>query len=341
MTSNIKILTAVLVLQVGLFAYLATKRDDLAVFDKTEKFVTWKEDAVNRIEVTDREGQTVTLAKENNVWTLPGKDSFRANPEKVNKVIEVVTTSDRGWPSGKTTIAAKQFHVVDDNFERKLTFKNGDEVLSTLYLGNSPGFRKVYARVDGQDNTYSLVFNTYEVPTTDVDWLDKTVLHLDKAELNEISMNGFKIASEGGQFNVANLSEGKTTNRAKVDTLVRTVTKPDFEDLLPTNAFSTDTLVEYHLMTTQGEKRTHSFYKLDEGQDKAKSDTEQKDPEYVALTASNHPKKVFKVRYSRIKSIIGLTKSDLETDDDAKKNPSDGGMSQSATPDTALETSTN
>ena len=56
-------------------------------------------------------------------------------------------------------IAAKQFSVVDDKFERKISFTNKDNTQTKLYLGSSPGFKKVNARVDNETNTYKIEYN--------------------------------------------------------------------------------------------------------------------------------------------------------------------------------------
>jgi hypothetical protein len=43
-----------------------------------------------------------------------------------------------------------------DAFERKVVLAAGDKPLATLWLGESPNFRRVYGRADGDDAIYDL-----------------------------------------------------------------------------------------------------------------------------------------------------------------------------------------
>ncbi len=54
--------------------------------------------------------------------------------------------------------------------------RNTDKVVGDLYLGTSPGFKKVHARRADSDDIYAITFANYEATARTDDWLDKALL---------------------------------------------------------------------------------------------------------------------------------------------------------------------
>src|SRR5690606_26226213 len=70
----------------------------------------------------------------------------------------------------------ERFEVTEDNYQRRLAFYQGDELLGSYYFGTSPGFRQTHVRRDGENDVYAVSFNNFDLPTDANDWLDKTLL---------------------------------------------------------------------------------------------------------------------------------------------------------------------
>ena len=52
------------------------------------------------------------------------------------------------------------------------------ETLGTVYLGTSPGFRKIHARSAGHDAIFSINLNNFDIPTTAGAWLEPRLLQV-------------------------------------------------------------------------------------------------------------------------------------------------------------------
>ena len=131
---------------------------------------------VEEINIDDDRDREVTLRLEGGSWRLPELDNMPADPEKVEALIAAITSQDHGWPVADTVAARQRFQVAAYHFRRRITLIGESELLGTVYLGTSPGFREVHARNDAEDAIYSIAFNVFDAPTTPSDWLDRRLL---------------------------------------------------------------------------------------------------------------------------------------------------------------------
>ncbi len=322
---TIQILSGILVLQVILVGFLQTRKDKLATFDKEETLFTVKVDDADKFVVEDNEKKKLELTKQNNQWILPGKNNFPASETKFKDMIAALTHMKKGWPAGKTMISAKQFKVVDEDFERKISFYHGDKLLTTLYLGSSPGFKKVYARVDQDPLTYSLEYNTYDVPTALNDWMDKNVYSLNQEKVKNIEFpNNIHLENKGGLFTVAGLGEQELTNSVKVDPLVKVALNPEFDDIMD-KAFQDQTsILQYTVTTLEDKKIVFNFSKILGAQPVAEKkdgapEAAKSEEETYALTVSSMPDRIFKVKKLRVENLFALKREDLVKAKEEKK----------------------
>jgi len=130
--------------------------------------------SVTRLEITDGEGATVTLDKTADGWRVNGE--LRADSGKIDELLDKFAGFTNLWPVATTSGSQSRFEVSEDKFQRRLEIDTADGSKDVIYLGTSPGYRRVQARNADSDEVFSIEFANYEVPTTVGEWVDKTQL---------------------------------------------------------------------------------------------------------------------------------------------------------------------
>ncbi len=155
--------------------------------------VVVSQDHINRLVLEGPDHSKVTLEKEGANWTLPDLGQFPADSNRVNSVLEKITSSKTSPPVAITAWAKTRFKVDDEAFERRITLAENDKPLATLYVGSSPGLRRSYVRVGGNDAIFALELAAYDVPVQLADWEDKTVLRLEMNDITALEIAGLRI----------------------------------------------------------------------------------------------------------------------------------------------------
>ncbi len=170
MNGRLPLLAALLIVQLLIIAavvLVGEESGDAALLLELEP------EAVTGLEIEDGEGATVMAVRADGGWTV---DGLPADGDKLLDAIEALGAGRAAWPVATSAGARERFEVEDDAFQRRvqLTLAEADPV--TLYLGTSPGFRRVHARREGEDAIYSIDFGVHQLPTDLDDWLDKGLL---------------------------------------------------------------------------------------------------------------------------------------------------------------------
>ena len=118
----------------------------------------------------------VSLALKDNQWSINDDQEIVATKSKVESTLGKLTALKTNWPVATTTSSHKRFEVSQDKFQRKIELFSGDNLVGELYLGTSPGFKKVHIRRAGDDEVYALTLNNYDFPVKVSEWLDKSLL---------------------------------------------------------------------------------------------------------------------------------------------------------------------
>lgn len=232
MSNVIKLLIVLLVVQVGLVAWVNRPGDDLKAFDATGPLVSVTAAEVDEVVIDEKGKAPLVLKREGEQWILPDKGGFPVAPKKLTGFLEKLLAAKPSWPVGKTLVAAKQLKVADDDFERKIRLLQKDKPLAEVYLGSSPGFRKVHARLDGEANTYAIAFNVFDAPTNPADWYDRDLLRLTSGDLERIDMGAYALNRGDKGFDVEGLAADERTDTDKAREVVNKVTALSFTDEL-------------------------------------------------------------------------------------------------------------
>ena len=138
-----------------------------------EPFLSFDADAADAVEVSNEDG-SVRLAREGELWTL--ESGLPADDSKVTEMLDKLADAAGGWPVATSDSTAVRFEVTEDSHQRHIRIGAGDDDLADIYLGTSPGYRRVHARhADGGD-VYAIDFSNYEAGVKAGDWLERSLL---------------------------------------------------------------------------------------------------------------------------------------------------------------------
>ena len=176
---------------------------------------------VNALVLEDGQGHTLHLTKEKDQWLLPDLASFPADTVRVQGLVDRIVGLQRGWPEATTPEAAKRFKVASDRFERKMTLRNNGTSLGVVYFGSSPGLRKTYVRVDGNQDILALALASHELETAADLWIDTRVLHLQPEQVVRVALPGVQLERHTEGLLPTNLAADEEIVTARRDALVK------------------------------------------------------------------------------------------------------------------------
>ena len=190
-----RILSAILALQVALLAALYWPRSSGPV-SAGALLAEMAGDAPRRLSIAGGDAQNVTLTRnaDSAEWQLAS--GLPADEAKVATLLEALTERDPGFAIADSAGAAARFQLGDDAFERRIRLADADTELA-VYLGSSPSFRKIHARREGESAVYVLELNSYDAPTTENDWLDRSLLAVRNIDALTLYGIDFELGSEG------------------------------------------------------------------------------------------------------------------------------------------------
>ncbi len=204
MNQRIPWLAGLVIFQLLLVGLVSLGSDDQ---QQARQLLDIQADAVSGFSITDAEGNTVKLSRGESGWRL---GEHPADDGKVTAAIESLASGAASWPVATSVSSQERFEVTADVFQRRVRFNSGDDLLAELYLGTSPGFRRVHARRDGEDAVYSIDYVLSDLPMTQSDWLDKNLFQTDTVTSVELPTGQVLSRNESGDWFV----NGEATDAA-------------------------------------------------------------------------------------------------------------------------------
>ena len=201
-----------LAIQLAAIGVLLAVRSGSAV--TPEPFLSFDAETIDALTVANNEG-TVTLVKTGEGWRLP--DGVPADASKVDEVVRKLADAAGGWPVASQASSAERFELTEENHQRHLVLKAGEDTVADLYLGTSPGYRKAHARRADEDDVYAITFSNYEAGVKTSDWLDKSLLRAEGSITAIERLDAFSLAKD--DEGVWSAASGATLDQGKVETL--------------------------------------------------------------------------------------------------------------------------
>jgi hypothetical protein len=175
--------------------------------------------------ITDADGSSIELRKQDDGWVLPDADGFAADASKVSPVLEKIIGLTTSRLVTRTAASHKRLQVSADAFVERIDLETAGGEKHTLFLGSSPQYGAMHFRVDGQNETYLTAdFTTWDTRAEAAAWIDTSYVKLDKASVKKITLdnaNGSFTFTKGEDENwtMAGLSADETLDQTQVDNL--------------------------------------------------------------------------------------------------------------------------
>ncbi len=153
---------------------------------------------ITAVNIDDGKGHKVELTHRGGHWLLPQRQNLPADAQRIESLLAAINAANRGWPVAHTAAARQRFKVADYLYQRRIELLANGQAAGVVYLGTSPGYRKVYAR-NGNDNAiYSITFNVFDAPVQIDAWLDRRLLQI-RTPLR-IDADTYSLHREGSQW---------------------------------------------------------------------------------------------------------------------------------------------
>ncbi|MEE4361416.1 MAG: DUF4340 domain-containing protein [Pseudomonadales bacterium] len=193
MQNRVRLLAVILAVQLLLAGLLLSSGTDLRSDPDTGPLLSFDAAAVDGLTITDGEGREAALLHSDDAWRLADGERLPADTARVDALLERLAGLEPGLTVATSEGARRRFKVADDDFERRIRLRAGDEIVATLYLGTSEGVRRVHARNGTGDEIVTTALAPYEVSTEIDDWLDPTFLQVPEAEIAALEVNGLRL----------------------------------------------------------------------------------------------------------------------------------------------------
>ena len=156
---------------------------------------------LDRVVISDKDN-SISFSKSADQWLLPALKALPADQAKVDTLLSNLLDLKSGWPVAKTAASHQRFEVAEDKFQRRIQFFQGEKQLAELFVGTSPGFRKVHVRKSGDDSIYTAKLSNYEILANNEEWLDKTLL-AGADDISTIKTADFTLKKDDGQWGLS------------------------------------------------------------------------------------------------------------------------------------------
>ncbi len=260
----ISILGGLLVVQLVVAVAVNVDDQDYGAFEAKEKLLGFDKQKVDRLLIEDDKA-SVTLQRSAGKWVLPDADDFPAKQESVDDLLDKLAGLEKGWPVATTSSAGRRFKVAEDAYEKRVTLFTGDQVSGRLYVGTSPGFRKVHVRSDDEDRVFMAELNAWEVDAQIDDWINKDLLGLDEADMAQVDIAGkVTLQRQEGKLQLSGLAEQESTNSEEAQSLLDKLGKLRIQSLMSKEEGAKyaqqDPVLDISVTLTDGKALRYKFY---------------------------------------------------------------------------------
>lgn len=188
-------------------------------------------DKLKSITITDDNKRSVLLEKTEQGWILPDYHQLQVDPGLLEQLLDKLTSLQAKWPVATTPGAAERFKVAAQHFKRSLRLTDNTGAVQELYLGDSPGPRKLYARHAEQTAVYSIEMGLHLVPTSERSWFDKRLLKI-KGAMQQVTGADFVLVKQAENWQLKDRQETETINQPRLDGFINTLAYPQVQAVL-------------------------------------------------------------------------------------------------------------
>ena len=192
---------------------------NMGVMEKMEAapLVSLEQQQLDKLVIKDggNEQQPLTLIKHENGWQIEELFNLPVKQSKLDELFKDLAEAQVSWPVASTSSAQKRFKVDDDDYERSIEFMAGDKSISHLLLGTSPAYRKVHARLSGNQDIYAVGLNTFDIPAKADQWLDKTLIAV--KDILSVKAKDYTLVKEGEAWTLNSTADTNVSDASASD----------------------------------------------------------------------------------------------------------------------------
>jgi len=175
---SVVVLLLVLLIQCGITAVVFWSRQVPMSTPTEQALAPFSDSAIDEVRIGDEFDNEVILVRSGKQWLLPELQHVPADLAKVDALLHSIIHQAGSWPIARSPAAQQRFQVAEYYYQKRVTLWSQGEQLGTIYLGTSPGFRKVHARNESQDAIYSITLDALQSSALSADWLDAGLLQV-------------------------------------------------------------------------------------------------------------------------------------------------------------------
>lgn len=260
-----------LILSLGSGRGLAPSLPDASLFDFTPAEVK-----TIRIESGDGSG-SVALTRRDAGWIIADLADAPAQGLKVDQLLDEVAALKRPLPMATSEEARERFKVTESSFERRLVIEGERGPLASLLLGDSPGFRRVFASPPDDPGVYELRLALADLSARRDDWIEPGLLRLERDQLARIATADWTLTkSDAGTWSLADSDQA--LDQETLDALLLKLANLSYRGILGSTddpAYNQqDPLRVLDIGLTDGSHRGYRISRLKDSQDYVLKDTD-------------------------------------------------------------------
>jgi hypothetical protein len=241
MSRTNRILSVLLLIQVGVAVAMALTRDTGGIARSELVFPDLTTSQVSRIEIhgakggsTAGEATQAVLEKDGATWRVSGS-GYPADAKKVDEFLGQLTKLRARGPVVTSAKHHRTLEVADEVHERRVTLTSGDKPLG-FYLGKAAGPQATHLRKDGDSQVLRVEgIDVWSVGDRPAQWIDPSYVKVDSSELWSVTVEGRKGTyrlekGETGEWRLADLGKNEEMDKATADDLVRTASTLNLDE---------------------------------------------------------------------------------------------------------------
>jgi hypothetical protein len=197
---------AQVLLILGVFAYQQHSRVQV----DAQPLLAIKTADIDRVVIQDASNK-VTLQKIGSQWQLPELHQLPVDQQKLDEILQKLDGTKLTWPVTTTASSHERFEVTSNKFQRRIELFQGDNKKADLWLGSTPGFKKIHLRREGEDQVYTVELTAFEFATASNDWLQSDLLAVKDA--NSIKAADYELQKTGDAWSFSGVNQSSSSEK--------------------------------------------------------------------------------------------------------------------------------
>lgn len=207
----------------GIYVYQRNAQPDM----EAKALLDFNMDNIDKWIISDANNK-VMLTKSEHGWQLPDLHQLPVDSQKFDNLVDNLKGTRLTWPATTTEASHERFEVAEIKFQRRLEFFSGDKKVGDIFLGTSPGFKKVHLRRAEDNEVYAVELSTFEFSTINKDWLNTSLLTAKQPE--KIIGADYQLEKNGENWRLAG-DASADVDSSKVNALVEAISGFTVQDL--------------------------------------------------------------------------------------------------------------